>query len=83
MNTVLIVCAVAVTIGFIIFVFHAVETLIQVRHTAKAVEYLALNADNKLAALDPMINAAKSVSENVSSGWFRAVQFFYNLVKNR
>lgn len=83
MDTVLIVCAVAVTITVIVFVFHAVETLIQVRHTAKAVEYLALNADNKLAALDPMINAAKSVSENVSSGWFRAVQFFYNLVKNR
>ena len=83
MSTVLIVCAVAATIAFIGFVFHAVETLIQVRHTAKAVEYLALNADNKLAALDPMISAAKSVSENVSSGWFRAVQFFYNLVKNR
>lgn len=80
-TTILVTCAVAVTLAFIVLVFQAVQTLIQVRHTAKAVEYLALNADGKLTALDPIIAGAKSLSNSVSAGWFRAAQFVYGLFR--
>ncbi|MBI4352125.1 MAG: hypothetical protein HY550_11875 [Elusimicrobia bacterium] len=79
METILIVCAVVVTLAFVALAVQAVLTLQQVRHTAKAVEYLALNADGKLTALDPVIGAVKSVSGAVSSGWFRIAQAVYGL----
>jgi len=79
MNTILVVCAVIVTVAFVALVAQAVVTLKQVCHTAKAVEYLALNAHGKLTALDPVIGAVKSVSGAVQSGWFRAAQAVYGL----
>ena len=79
METILIVCAVIVTLSFVALVTQAVLTLQQVRHTAKAVEYLALNADGKLTALDPVIGAVKNVSSAVSSGWFKLAQTVYGL----
>ena len=79
METTLLVCAVVVTLAFVALVIQAVLTLQQVRHTAQAVEYLALNADGKLTALDPVIGAVKSISGAVSSGWFRIAQTIYGL----
>lgn len=79
METILTVCAIIVTLAFVALVVQAILTLQQVRHTAKAVEYLALNADGKLTALDPLIGAVKSVSGAVSSGWFRIAQTVYGL----
>jgi uncharacterized protein YoxC len=79
METILVVCAVIVTLAFVALVVQAVLTLQQVRHTAKAVEYLALNADGKLTALDPVIGGIKSVSDAVSAGWFKAAQAVYGL----
>ncbi|MCM2268064.1 MAG: hypothetical protein NDI60_09875 [Elusimicrobiales bacterium] len=79
MSTILTVCAVIVTLAFVALVAQAIVTLKQVCHTAKAVEYLALNADGKLTALDPVIGAVKTVSGAVSSGWFRMAQAAYNL----
>lgn len=83
METILIVCAIVVTIAFVALVVQAVLTLQQVRHTAKAVEFLALNADGKLTALDPVIGAVKSVSGAVSSGWFRLAQVFYGMLARK
>jgi uncharacterized protein YoxC len=79
METVLVACAVVATLAFVALVLQAVLTLQQVRHTARAVEYLALNADGKLTALDPVIGAVKSVSGAVSSGWFKLAQSVYGL----
>jgi len=79
METILVTCAVVVTLAFVALVVQAVLTLQQVRHTAKAVEYLALNADGKLTALDPIVTGIKSVSNAVSNGWFRAAQSVYGL----
>lgn len=83
METILIVCAVIVTLAFVALAVQAVLTLQQVRHTAKAVEFLALNADGKLTALDPVIGAVKSVSGAVSSGWFRLAQVFYGMLARK
>ncbi|MEK7722286.1 MAG: hypothetical protein AAB359_07850 [Elusimicrobiota bacterium] len=78
-NIILIVCAIIVTLAFVALVVQAVLTLQQVRHTARAVEYLALNADGKLTALDPVIGAVKSVSGAVSNGWFKIARTVYGL----
>ena len=79
METILIVCAVIVTVTFVALAAQAILTLQQVRHTAKAVEFLALNADGKLTDLDPVIGAVKQVSGAVTSGWFRLAQTVYGL----
>ena len=79
METILVICAVIVTLAFVSLVVQAVLTLQQLRHTAKAVEYLALNADGKLTALDPVISGVKSVSNAVSAGWFKAAQLVYGM----
>jgi len=79
METILVICAVIVTLAFVSLVVQAVLTLQQLRHTAKAVEYLALNADGKLTALDPVISGVKSVSNAVSAGWFKAAQMVYGM----
>ncbi|HBA60163.1 MAG TPA: hypothetical protein DCZ92_04995 [Elusimicrobia bacterium] len=79
MNTILVVCIVVATLAFVALVVQFILTLQQVRHTARAVEYLALNADGKLTALDPVIEGVKSVSGAISSGWFRLAQTVYGL----
>lgn len=79
MSTILTVCAVIATLAFVALAGQAIVTLRQVCRTAKAVEYLALNADGKLTALDPVVGAVKSVSCAISSGWFRLAQTVYGL----
>lgn len=79
MDILLVSCAIIVTLAFVALVIQFILTLQQVRHTAKAVEYLALNADGKLTAMDPMIGAVKNVSNAVTSGWFKAAQMIYGL----
>ncbi len=59
MDIILTTCAIIVTLAFVALVAQAILTLQQLRHTAKAVEYLALNADGKLTALDPLITGVK------------------------
>lgn len=79
MDVILVTCAIIVTLAFVALVVQAVLTLQQLRHTAKAVEYLALNADGKLTAMDPVIGAVKTVSNAVTAGWFKAAQTIYGL----
>ena len=81
METILVICAVIVTLAFVALVVQAILTLQQLRHTAKAVEYLALNADGKLTALDPLISGVKSVTDAVSRGWFTAAKTVYGFFK--
>ncbi|MFA6435312.1 MAG: hypothetical protein WCW52_11510 [Elusimicrobiales bacterium] len=81
MTTILTVCAVTVSLAFVALAAQAILTLRQVRLTAKAVEYLALNADGKLTALDPVVSAVQAVAGGLSSGWFRAAQAVYGFFK--
>lgn len=83
MSTIYIVCVVASTIAFVALSIQAVVTLAQIRHTAKAVEYLALNADSKLSSLNPFISAVKTVSGSFSSGWLKVAQTVYGLFTGR
>ncbi len=81
MTTVITVCVIVATLAFVALAAQAILTLRQVRYTAKAVEYLALNADGKLTALDPVVSAVQTVASGISSGWFRAAQSIYGFFK--
>ena len=83
MSTILVVCVVIVTVAFVALVVQAVLTLAQVRHTARAVEFVALNADSKLTALDPIVSGIKSVSNGISAGWFSIARTFYGLFSRK
>ena len=83
MTTILVACAVTATLAFVALAAQAICTLRQVRHTARAVEYLALNADGKLTALDPVVNAVQAVASGISSGWFRMAQTVYGLFRKK
>ena len=83
MNPILIVCIVTATLAFVALAIQAILTLQQVRHTARAVEYLALNADGKLTALDPVVESVKSISGALSSGWFKIAQTVYGLFSRK
>jgi uncharacterized protein YoxC len=78
MTTLLSVCAVVVTLAFTALAVQAILTLNQVRHTARAVEYLALNADGKLNALNPVVDAVQAIAGGLSSGWGRGARLLYN-----
>ena len=80
---VLISCAVVATVAFVAVAVQAIQTLSQVRHTARAMEYLALNADDKLAALDPALNIINGVSTGLNSGWVGVVKFFAGLMNKK
>ena len=79
MNTIILVCAVTATLAFVALAIQAVLTLQQVRHTARAVEFLALNADSKLTALDPVVDTVKNVHGAVTAGWFKLAKAVYGL----
>ena len=83
MTTILVVCAVVATLAFTALAIQAIMTLRQVRNTAKALEYLSLNADGKLTALDPVVNGVQVLAEGVSSGWFRAARIIYGLLTGK
>ncbi len=83
MSPVITVCVLVFTLAFVALAIQAIMTLIQIRHTARAMEYLALNADGKLSSLDPVISAMKTVSNSMSSGWFRIAQAVYGAFSGR
>lgn len=79
MDVIILTCVIIVTLAFVALVVQAILTLQQVRYTAKAVEYLALNADGKLTAMDPVIGAVKDVSNAFTNGWFKIARSVYGL----
>ncbi|MBO4556110.1 MAG: hypothetical protein J5706_05060 [Elusimicrobiales bacterium] len=80
MQIVLSVCAVLITLAIIALIVQLIITLRQFTNTGKAIEYLALNADSKLEALDPVVTSVKSVSGMVNSVWFKGAAAFYAIV---
>ena len=83
MNTILVVCAVIATLAFVALAIQAILTLQQLRNTARAMEFLALNADGKLTALDPVMDTMKSVSGALTSGWFKIAKAAYGLLTGK
>ena len=77
MKIVLMICAIIATLAFTGLMIQAIITLRQFTHTGKAVEYLALNADSKLEALDPVVTSVKNVSNIVNNAWFKGAAAVY------
>lgn len=75
MRIFLCVCAGLTTISLIVVAIQSVITLAQVRHTARAVELLALNANEKVDSINGFIDTMRSISDGVRSGWFKGLQF--------
>lgn len=73
MNTTLLICAIVITVFFVIFVIEAIRTFIQIRLSAKAMETLSINANNRINSVDTAIEAAKVISSGISSGWVKMV----------
>lgn len=80
METVLIICAIVATLAFTGLMVQAIITLRQITNAGKAVEYLALNADSKLTALDPVVDSCKNVSSMINNAWFKTAGLVYGLV---
>lgn len=80
MRIVFSICAIAATGAFIALIVQAIITLRQFTNTGKAVEYLALNADSKLEALDPVVSSVKNVSQVMNNAWFKGAAVVYSLV---
>ena len=68
------VCAGIITAAVVYAVWHTVETMKQLRATALAVEYLAINTNEKVEATRGLFRAVDIVSNTVGSFWFKAAQ---------
>jgi hypothetical protein len=66
------ICAGIITAAIVYGVWQAVETMKQLRATARAVEYLAINTNEKIEATRGFFEAVDSFSGTVRSFWFKA-----------
>lgn len=82
METVLIICAIVATLAFAGLMIQAIITLRQFTHTGKAIEYLALNADSKLEALDPVVRGVRNVSGVLNNAWFKGAATVYGFISH-
>ncbi|MFA5160747.1 MAG: hypothetical protein WC421_00720 [Elusimicrobiales bacterium] len=83
MGLFLAVCAGVITISVAYAAWHFVETMKQLRATAQAVEYLAINANDKVEATRGLFNAVSAISNTVQSFWFKAAQCAAAVVSGR
>jgi|GEM_PF-1138222 len=68
------ICVGIITAAIATVAVFAVKTLVQVRQTAKAVEYLAINANDRIEATRGIFDAVDHVTGFLRSGWFKAFQ---------
>lgn len=80
MYIVISICVSVLTVALLFLIVQAIRTLRQFEHTGKAVEYLVLNADSKLEALDPVVTSVKNVSGVLNNVWFKGASIVYALV---
>jgi len=74
------VCAGLITAALVWAALNAVATLKQVRATARAIETLAINANEKVEATRGLFDAVGLVSDSVRSFWFKTAQFAASFV---
>jgi len=74
MEIFLAVCAGLITAAVIYCAVSFVTTMKQLCATARAVEYLAINTNEKIEATRGLFNAVSMVSNAARSFWFKAAQ---------
>lgn len=77
------VCAGLTTVSIIVVAVESAMTLAQLRRTARTLELLAINANDKVNSFNGFFDAMRSVSDGVRSGWFRGLQFAAGLFSSR
>jgi len=68
------VCFAIITVCVVLVTVYLVQTLQQMRHTARAVEYLALNTNDRVDSVKTLFNTISNISGIVQSTAFRAGQ---------
>lgn len=74
------ICAGLTTASLIVVAVYLIQTLTQLRRTAKIMESLASNANEKVDTFTGMFDTIRSVSNGVRSGWFKSLQFALGLI---
>lgn len=74
-------CVLLVAVAFVVLVVFAVRTLIQILHTAEAVEYLALSAAEKVDKTQSTFALIDNVSSFLNSGVFKAAKVGVDMVR--
>ena len=74
-------CVLTAVLAFVVLVVFAVRTLIQILHTAEAVEYLAISAAEKVDRTQSTFALIDNVSSFLNSGVFKAVKTGVNMVR--
>jgi len=87
MNAVLIVCVVLVTLAIIVAVIFAVQTLVQVRRTAREAEILLKNINEEVNTVLRITGAVSAFIDGFSSPWVKMGSWFTGvastLLKNK
>ena len=65
-------CTLAAVLAFLVLVIFAIRTLIQIMHTAEAVEYLAISTAEKVDKTQSTFALIDNVSSFLNSGVFKA-----------
>ncbi|MBO7190799.1 MAG: hypothetical protein J6V32_01660 [Elusimicrobiaceae bacterium] len=67
-------CVLTAVLAFLVLVVFAIRTLIQIMHTAEAVEYLALSTAEKVDKTQSAFTLLDNVASFFDSGIFRAAK---------
>ncbi len=67
-------CVLLSVLAFLVLVVFAIRTLIQIMHTAEAVEYLALSTADKVDKTQSTFALIDNVSSFLDSGIFKAAK---------
>ncbi len=75
-------CVLTAVIAFVVLVVFAIRTLIQILHTAEAVEYLAISAAEKVDKTQSTFALIDNVSSFLNSGVFKAAKVGVDIVRH-
>lgn len=75
-------CVLTAVIAFVVLVVFAIRTLIQILHTAEAVEYLAISAAEKVDKTQSTFALIDNVSSFLNSGVFKAAKAGVDIVRH-
>ena len=75
-------CVLTVAVAFVVLVVFAIRTLIQILHTAEAVEYLAISAAEKVDKTQSTFALIDNVSSFLNSGVFKAAKVGVDIVRH-
>ena len=73
-------CVLIAVLAFLVLVVFAIRTLIQIMHTAEAVEYLALSTAEKVDKTQSTFVLLDNISSFLDSGIFKAFKTGVDLV---